>query len=54
MSAGWTLALLAVGTVIAVVTASWRRRVEAAELGTMSTRWIAEYQATESHSYAGR
>jgi hypothetical protein len=32
MSAGWTLGLLAVGTVIAVVVASWRHRVDAAEL----------------------
>jgi hypothetical protein len=54
MSAGWTLALLAVGTVIAVVAASWRRRVEAAEFGMMSTRWIAEHRATESHYDAGR
>jgi hypothetical protein len=54
MSAGWALALLAVGTIIAVVVASWRRRVEATELGIMSTRWVAEHRATESHSYAGR
>ena len=53
MSAGWTLVLMAVGTVIAVVAASWRRRVDAAELGIMSARWIAEHRATESH-YAGR
>ena len=54
MSAGWTLALLAVATVITVVAASWRRRVEAAELGMMSPRWIAEHQATEPHDDAGR
>ena len=54
MSAGWALALLAVGTVVAMVVASWRRRVEAAQLGIMSTRWIAEHRATESHYYAGR
>ena len=33
MSAGWTLVLMAVGTVIAVVAASWRRRVDAARVG---------------------
>jgi hypothetical protein len=53
MSVGWTLFLTAVGTVIAVVAASWRRRVDAAELGIMSARWIAEHRATESR-YAGR
>ena len=54
MSGSWTLVLVAVGIMIAVVTVSWRRRPDAAELGTVSARWIAEHRATESHSYAGR
>lgn len=53
MSPGWTLALLAVSVVIAVILGSWRRRVVAAELGTVSAQWIAEHRATEAH-YAGR
>jgi hypothetical protein len=53
MTAGWTLVLLAVGTIL-MVAAFWRRRVDAAELGMMSVRWITEHRATESHSYAGR
>jgi len=54
MTAGWTLVLLAVGAVIPVVAAFWRRRVDAAELGMMSARWITEHRATESRYYAGR
>ena len=53
MSAGWTLVLLIVSAVIAVIAASWRRRVDTAALGTMSARWIAEHRATEAH-YAAR
>ena len=53
MSAGWTLVILVVATVIAAVAASWRRRVDTAALGTMSARWIAEHRATEAH-YAAR
>jgi hypothetical protein len=53
MSAGWTLVLLAVGTVIAAIIASWHRRVYTAELGTVSARWIAEHRATEAR-YTGR
>jgi hypothetical protein len=52
MSAGWTLVLLLVGAVIAVGM-SWRRRVDTAELGAVSARWIAEQRATDSH-YTGR
>jgi hypothetical protein len=53
MSTGWTLVFLAVATVIAVVAASWRRRGDPAELGTVSARWIAEHRTTEAH-YEGR
>jgi hypothetical protein len=53
MSAGSTLVLLAVATVIPVVAAFWRRRVDAAALGTVSARWVAEPHATETHD-AGR
>ena len=53
MSAGWTLVFVAVGLMIAAVTMSWRRRVKIAELGTLSSRWIAEHRATEKH-YPGR
>jgi hypothetical protein len=53
MSAGWTLVLLAVGAVIPVVAAFWRRRIGAAALGTVSPRWVAEQRATEPHD-AGR
>lgn len=49
MNTGWMVVLLAVATVIAVVTASWRRRGDTAELGTVSARWIAEHRATEKH-----
>ena len=49
----WTLVLLAVAIVIALVLMSWRPRVDTAELGTVSARWIAEHRATESH-YEGR
>jgi hypothetical protein len=53
MSPGWTLVLLAVGVVIAMILGSWRRRVVTAELGSVSARWIAEHRATEAR-YAGR
>ena len=53
MSADSTLVVLAVGTVIAVLVASWRRDLDAAQLGTMSARWIAEHRAAEAHG-AGR
>jgi uncharacterized membrane-anchored protein len=53
MSTGWTLVLLAMTTVIALVLMSWRRRGDIAELGTVSARWIANHRATEPH-YAER
>jgi hypothetical protein len=49
MSAGWTLVLLAAGIVIAVLAASWRHRVDTAELGTVSAGWLAEHRATDAH-----
>jgi hypothetical protein len=41
------------GIMLVAVTVSGRRRVNTAELGTFSGRWIAEHRATETH-YSGR
>jgi hypothetical protein len=48
MSAGRTLVLLAVGTVIPLVAPSWRRHVDAGA-GHDEPPVIAEHRATESH-----
>jgi hypothetical protein len=53
MIAAWTVLVLALGVVIARVVVWLRRRDETAALGSVSTAWIAEHSATESH-HVGR
>lgn len=37
---------------MAVIWTSWRRRVEMAELGTVSEQWLAEQRANDRHDSA--
>jgi hypothetical protein len=37
---------------VVIVLASWRRRVEMAELGTVSERWLAEQRMNDRHNSA--
>jgi hypothetical protein len=53
MNTGWMVVLLAAGVVIATVALSWRRRINTAELGAVTSRWIAEHRASEPRD-AGR
>jgi hypothetical protein len=41
--------LLSIGVLSAFVFASWRRRIDIAELGTLSARWLAEHRAHDRH-----
>jgi heme exporter protein D len=49
MSAVWIAAGVAVVAVIAVAIASWRRRQYVADLGTVSTQWMAEQRLHAQH-----
>ena len=46
MTVVWIGLLLGAGAIAVVVLKSWRRRVEMAELGTVSEQWLAELRAT--------
>ena len=41
--------LLGVGVMAVILLRSWRRRVEMAELGTVSEQWLAEQRANDGH-----
>jgi lysylphosphatidylglycerol synthetase-like protein (DUF2156 family) len=44
----WGL-LLGAGAMTVIILRSWRRRVEMAELGTVSEQWLAEQRANDGH-----
>jgi hypothetical protein len=41
--------LLGAGAMAVILLRSWRRRVEMAELGTVSEQWLAEQRANDRH-----
>ena len=45
----WIGLLLCAGAVAVIILTSWRRRVEMAELGTVSEQWLAERRANDRH-----
>ena len=45
----WIGLLLGAGAVAVISLTSWRRRVEMAELGTVSEQWLAERRANDRH-----
>ena len=45
----WIGLLLGAGTTAVIILTSWRRRVEMAELGTVSEQWLAEQRANDRH-----
>lgn len=49
----WIILLLGLGGAALVVAAAWRHRIDIAELGTVSTRWLAE-QRSQDHDYPNR
>ena len=49
MSPVWVGILFGAGVIAAIVLMSWRRRVEPAELGTVSTQWLAEHRSNDGH-----
>jgi hypothetical protein len=49
MSAVWIAAGLGVTAVLGIVIASWRRRQYVADLGTVSTQWMAEQRLHAQH-----
>jgi hypothetical protein len=44
--------LLGAGVMAVILSRSWRRRVEMAELGTVSEQWLTEQRANDGH-YSG-
>jgi lysylphosphatidylglycerol synthetase-like protein (DUF2156 family) len=44
--------VLGAGAVAVIILKSWRRRVEMAELGTVSEQWLAEQRANDRHESA--
>jgi hypothetical protein len=44
----WEL-LLGAGAMAVIILRSWRRRVEMAELGTVSEQWLAEQRSNDGH-----
>ena len=44
--------LLGAGAMAVILLRSWRRRVEMAELGTVSEQWLAEQRANDGN-YSG-
>lgn len=44
--------LLGAGVLAVILSRSWRRRVEMAELGTVSEQWLTEHRANDGH-YSG-
>ena len=46
MTVVWGL-LLGAGAMAVIIFRSWRRRVEMAELGTVSEQWLAEQRAND-------
>ena len=53
MTAAWILLALGVGCVALIVLSAWRYRVDMAELGTVSTQWLAE-QRSQDRDYPHR
>ena len=50
MTVVWIGLLLGAGAVAVIILTSWRRRVEMAELGTVSAQWLAEQRANDRHA----
>jgi hypothetical protein len=44
--------LLGAGAMAVIILRSWRRRVEIAELGTVSEQWLAEQRTNDRHESA--
>jgi hypothetical protein len=44
--------LLGAGAIAVIILRSWRRRVEMAELGTVSEQWLAEQRTNGRHESA--
>jgi hypothetical protein len=44
--------LLGAGAMAVIILRSWRRRVEMAELGTVSEQWLAEQRTNDRHESA--
>ena len=51
MTVVW-IGLLVGGSAMAIILRSWRRRVEMAELGTVSEQWLAEQRANDRNDSA--
>ena len=45
----WIGLLLSACVVAVVVLTSWRRRVQMAELGTLSEQWLSEHRGYDRH-----
>ena len=45
----WIGMLLTACVLAALVLASWRRRVQMAELGTVSEQWLSEHRGYDRH-----
>jgi hypothetical protein len=43
---------LLLGAMAVIILRSWRRRVEMAELGTVSEQWLAEQRTNDRHESA--
>ena len=52
MTVVWIAVLLSTGVTAAIGFASWRHRIDMAELGTVSEQWLAEQRANDRHSSA--
>jgi hypothetical protein len=45
----WIGLLLTASAIAVLVLTSWRRRVQMAELGTVSARWLSEHRGYDRH-----
>ena len=48
----WIGLLVGAGAMAIIIWTSWRRRVEMAELGTVSEQWLAEQRANDRNDSA--
>jgi len=49
MNITWIAILLVLCTVVVIALKSWRRRVDNAERGSVSERWLAEQRSSDRH-----
>ena len=49
MITGWLMFFLVVGAAASVLLSSWRRRINLAELGSVSEHWLAEQRSNDRY-----